>query len=92
MDAGDADEKSGININDDDDDDDDDDDLQLCAKKGVGQRNHRHQATSATSARAALRHQTPRLISLVSPRYDMQTFSAICSKVSPMNSQSLEDA
>ena len=36
MDAGDADEKSGININDDDDDDDDDNDLQLCAKKRGG--------------------------------------------------------
>ena len=53
MDAGDADEKSDININDDNDDDDDDDDLQLCAKKGVGQRNHRHQAHS-------FRHQCPR--------------------------------
>ena len=36
MDAGDADEKSDVDINDDDDDDDDDDDLQLCAKKRGG--------------------------------------------------------
>ena len=47
MDAGDADEKSGININ---EDDDDDNDLQLCAKKGVGQRHRRHQCPRSFQA------------------------------------------
>ena len=35
---------------------------------------------SGTSARAAFRHQTPYLISFVYPRYNMQTYSATCSK------------
>ena len=46
-----------------------------CAqKKGWGS------ATAGTSARAAFRHQTPHLNPFVSSRYDMQTYSAICSK------------
>ena len=64
MDAGDADEKSDVDIN---DDDDDDDDLQLWAKKkGWGsatigtKRHHRHQCPRSSQAP----NTTPHLISV----------------------------
>ena len=84
MDAGDADEKSGININ---DDDDDDNDLQLCAKKRGGAAPPQAPVPAQLSG---IKHHTSTHLCLQG--MICKLILQYVQKVSQMNSQNLEDA